>query len=53
MSRAPAAVVFDLDGVIVSTEEVWDRVREDLARERGCRLAPTIASTMLDFTSSA
>jgi HAD superfamily hydrolase (TIGR01509 family) len=31
------AVVFDLDGVIVDSEHVWDEVREDLARERGGR----------------
>ena len=29
------AVVFDLDGVIVDSEHVWDEVREALARERG------------------
>ena len=32
-----AAVVFDMDGVLVSTEEVWDEVREGLAREHGAR----------------
>ena len=31
------AVVFDLDGVIVDSEHVWDDVREELARERGGR----------------
>ena len=36
-ARTPsiAAVVFDLDGVIVDTEQVWDDVRERLAREGG------------------
>jgi len=29
------AVVFDLDGVLVDTETVWDDVREALVRERG------------------
>ena len=29
------AVVFDLDGVLIQTEEIWDEVRETLARERG------------------
>ena len=28
-------VVFDLDGVLVDSEHVWDEVREDLAHERG------------------
>jgi HAD superfamily hydrolase (TIGR01509 family) len=29
------AVVFDLDGVLVDSEHVWDEIREQLARERG------------------
>jgi HAD superfamily hydrolase (TIGR01509 family) len=29
------AVVFDLDGVLIETEELWAEVREQLARERG------------------
>ena len=51
MSPAPGAVVFDLDGVIVSTEEVWDRVREDLARERGGRWAPDAHTTMMGMST--
>jgi HAD superfamily hydrolase (TIGR01509 family) len=29
------AVVFDLDGVLLDSEQVWDEAREQLARERG------------------
>jgi beta-phosphoglucomutase-like phosphatase (HAD superfamily) len=29
------AVVFDLDGLLIQTEELWDEVREQLARESG------------------
>jgi beta-phosphoglucomutase-like phosphatase (HAD superfamily) len=29
------AVVFDLDGVLLDSEELWDEVREELVRERG------------------
>jgi len=32
-----AAVIFDLDGVLIDSEQVWDEVRERLARERGGR----------------
>ena len=31
------AFVFDLDGVLVDSEQLWDEVREQLARERGGR----------------
>ena len=31
------AVVFDLDGVLLDSEQVWDAAREQLARERGGR----------------
>jgi len=30
-----AAVVFDMDGVIVDSEQVWDDVRESYVREVG------------------
>jgi HAD superfamily hydrolase (TIGR01509 family) len=50
-AAAVAAVVFDLDGVIVSTEEVWDKVREDLARERGGRWAPEAHTTMMGMST--
>src|SRR3954467_3840912 len=33
--RAPTAVVLDLDGVIVDTEEVWDRERRAYAAAHG------------------
>ena len=33
------AVIFDMDGVLIESEELWNTTREDLARERGRRLA--------------
>jgi HAD superfamily hydrolase (TIGR01509 family) len=33
----PAAIVFDLDGVLVDSEQVWDSVRQALVAERGGR----------------
>jgi beta-phosphoglucomutase-like phosphatase (HAD superfamily) len=32
-----AAIVLDLDGVLIQSEEVWDEVREAYVRERGGR----------------
>ncbi len=34
------AVVFDLDGVLVDTEHVWDEVREQLVADWGGRYGP-------------
>jgi len=31
------AIVFDLDGVIIDSEQIWNRVRESLTKERGGR----------------
>ena len=33
------AVIFDLDGVLIDSEQVWDTAREQLVRERGGPLA--------------
>jgi len=33
----PAAIVFDLDGVLVDSEQVWDEVRRAVVAERGGR----------------
>lgn len=31
------AIIFDLDGVIIDSEQIWNRIRESLAKERGGR----------------
>ena len=46
-----AAVVFDLDGVLVDSEHVWDEVREALARERGGRWHPRAQADMMGMSS--
>jgi HAD superfamily hydrolase (TIGR01509 family) len=46
-----AAVVFDLDGVLVQTEELWDEVREQLARERGGRYDAEAQRAMMGMSS--
>jgi HAD superfamily hydrolase (TIGR01509 family) len=45
------AVVFDLDGVIVNSEGVWDDVREQLARERGGRWHDGAQRDMMGMSS--
>jgi HAD superfamily hydrolase (TIGR01509 family) len=50
-SSAIEAVVFDLDGVIVDSEHVWDEVREALARERGGRWHERAQADMMGMSS--
>jgi HAD superfamily hydrolase (TIGR01509 family) len=45
------AVIFDLDGVILASEEVWDEVREQLARERGGRYTAEAQRAMMGMSS--
>jgi len=45
------AVIFDLDGILVQTEEVWDEVREALARERGGRYDAEAQRAMMGMSS--
>jgi HAD superfamily hydrolase (TIGR01509 family) len=44
-------VVFDLDGVVVDSEQVWDDVREQLARERGGRWHEGAQAAMMGMSS--
>jgi HAD superfamily hydrolase (TIGR01509 family) len=46
------AVIFDLDGVILETEQVWDDVREGLARERGGRWSERAQADMMGMSST-
>ena len=46
------AVVFDLDGVLLDSEQVWDEVREQLARERGGRWHDRAQRDMMGMSST-
>jgi HAD superfamily hydrolase (TIGR01509 family) len=45
------AVIFDLDGVLLDTEELWDEVREGLTRERGGRWSDRAQADMMGMSS--
>jgi HAD superfamily hydrolase (TIGR01509 family) len=47
----PAAIVFDLDGVLVDSERVWDEVRQRLVADRGGRW-PADATTAMQGMST-
>ena len=46
------AVIFDLDGVIVDSEQVWDAAREGLARERSGRWHEGAQRDMMGMSST-
>ncbi|MDQ3672023.1 MAG: HAD family phosphatase [Actinomycetota bacterium] len=46
------AVVFDLDGVLLDSEHVWDEAREQLTRERGGRWHGGAQADMMGMSST-
>jgi HAD superfamily hydrolase (TIGR01509 family) len=44
-------VVFDLDGLLLDSEQVWDAAREELAEERGGRWHPRAQRDMMGMSS--
>jgi HAD superfamily hydrolase (TIGR01509 family) len=46
------AVVFDLDGVLIESEEIWDTVRERYVREHGGRYDDEIQRAMMGMSST-
>jgi HAD superfamily hydrolase (TIGR01509 family) len=46
-----AAVIFDMDGVLVDTEQVWDDVREQLVTDWGGRPVPGAQQAMMGMSS--
>lgn len=50
-ARQIEAVVFDMDGVLVDTEHLWDEVREELTGEWGGRYTPDAQRAMMGMSS--
>jgi HAD superfamily hydrolase (TIGR01509 family) len=46
------AVVFDMDGVLIDSEQVWDAAREELVRERGGRWHDGAQRDMMGMSSN-
>jgi HAD superfamily hydrolase (TIGR01509 family) len=44
-------VIFDLDGLLLDSEQVWDAAREELANERGGRWHPQAQRDMMGMSS--
>jgi HAD superfamily hydrolase (TIGR01509 family) len=51
-SPGPDAVVLDLDGVLVDSEEAWDAARRELVAERGGRWRDEATHDMLGMSST-
>jgi HAD superfamily hydrolase (TIGR01509 family) len=49
--RGVIAVVFDLDGVLIDSEQTWDEARRRVVEERGGRWRPEATTAMMGMSS--
>src|SRR5436309_5412961 len=49
--RVIAAVIFDLDGVLIDSEHLWDEARRELVRERGGTWRSDATRAMMGMSS--
>jgi len=47
----PSAVVFDLDGVLIESERVWDTARQEVVRDRGGTWNDSATTDMMGMSS--
>ena len=47
----PSAVVFDLDGVLIESERVWDTARKELVRDRSGTWHDSATTDMMGMSS--
>lgn len=47
----PDAVIFDLDGVLLDSESIWNEAKRELVTARGGRWLPEAARTMMGMSS--
>ncbi len=52
MSRTIRAVIFDLDGVLVDSEQVWDAARRQLTEHSGGRWSESATQDMMGMSST-
>ena len=45
------AIIFDMDGVLLESEEVWDEVREAMVKELGGRWHADASRDMMGMSS--
>jgi len=51
-ARGPAAVILDLDGVLIDSEAVWDEARRELAERSGGTWKPDSQRAMMGMSST-
>jgi HAD superfamily hydrolase (TIGR01509 family) len=51
VSSDPAAVIFDLDGVLLDSEQLWNRAKEELVHEVGGRWTEAAPRAMMGMSS--
>src|SRR5437762_2720794 len=47
----PAAVIFDLDGVLIDSEPVWEQVRREVVAQHGGRWLPEAQRRLMGMST--